>query len=314
MTKKLALIFPGQGSQYVGMGKDFYDNFEEAREVFDKADEILGYSLSDIIFEDPNKELTLTKNSQPAIFVMSLALMAVFKKYFKGLNPFAVAGLSLGEYSALVAGGFLSFEEGLKIVAARGAFMHEASEKNPGSLSAVLGMEAEAVQKVLDEQNKKVWIANLNCPGQVVISGSLEDLGDVSEALKQSGARRVVPLDVSGAFHSGLMNEAKEKLTPYIKNAHFQDSDVKLVMNVSGGFEVDSERLRENLIRQVSEPTLWEKGIRALEESQVDLYIEIGPGKSLAGMNKKIKVSSETLSLEKISDLETLKSKLSINA
>lgn len=310
MDKKFVFIFPGQGAQYVGMGKDFCENFEEAKAIFNQADEILGWSLSKLIFEDPEKVLTLTKNSQLAIFVVSCAILEVFKSKFPNVVPFACAGLSLGEYSALYASGKISFEEGLKIVEARGLFMHEASENNPGSLSAVLGLDVDLVQEVLDKAEQPVWIANLNCPGQVVISGSLKGLEVVTEALKQKGAKRVIPLSVSGAFHSGLMKEAQDKLTPFIEKSTINTSETKLVMNVPGSFVEDVEGIKKHLISQIVEPTLWEKSIRLLEQDKVDFYIEIGPGKSLSGMNKKIKVNAETLTLEKIEDLENIKEKL----
>ncbi len=310
MEKKVAFIFPGQGSQYVGMGKDFYESFEVSRNIFDQADEILGWSLSKLIFEDSGNALTQTKNSQLAIFVVSCAILEVFKKEIPGISPCACAGLSLGEYTALYASEKLSFEEALRIVEARGIFMQEASENNPGSLSAVLGMEPEFVREVLEGLNEEVWIANLNCPGQVVISGSLKGLELASIVLKEKGAKRVIPLDVSGAFHSNLMKEAQEKLKPFIEKSEIKPSQTRLVMNVCGDFVEDTELMKKHLISQVAEATLWEKGIRVLEDQNIDLYIEMGPGRSLKGMNKKIKVNAETMNLEKIQDLEALKEKL----
>lgn len=292
------------------MGKDFYESFDIAKQVFETANSVLGKNLTQIIFEDPQKDLKLTKNSQLAIFVVSCAILEVFKHQFPDLKPYVCAGLSLGEYSALYAAQKISFQEALKIVEARGLFMHEASEKYPGSLAVVLGMHFKQIQEILDELNQEVWVANLNCPGQVVISGSLSGLELASRVLKEKGAKRVLPLEVSGAFHSGLMKEAQEKLKSHILQAKLQPSSTRLVMNVCGDFVDDLSDIKNYLIQQVAQPTLWEKGIRKLEEEGIDLYIEMGPGKTLSGMNKKIQVKSPSFNIETIQDLKNIKEDL----
>jgi [acyl-carrier-protein] S-malonyltransferase len=298
MNKKV-FIFPGQGAQTVGMAKDFYDSFSVAKETVDEASDILNLNLCRLLFEGPEEELVLTKNSQPAIFVASFAILRCLQERFPEWEPWAAAGLSLGEYTALCAAKRLSFAEGLKLVAARGLAMHEACLENPGKMKVVLGLDPDVVEKALPEN---VWIANLNCPGQVVIAG--KDLDSVDEILKAKGAKRVLPLDVSGAFHTPLMRSAQEKLRPLIESAPLQKSDIHLVMNVPG--DVVEDNIKEQLILQVASPTRWEKGIRKLDEMGADLFVEIGPGTTLCGMNRKIGVRAKTVGVEKVSDLERL--------
>jgi len=296
---KQALLFPGQGAQYPGMGKDFFDNFSAAKEVFQQADDLLNMHLSKLMFEGPQELLTETKNSQLAIFVMSLALYAVIGE----ANPNTCAGLSLGEYSALVASKRLSFEEGLTLVRDRGQFMNDACEKTQGTMAVVLGLEEENVAAAIAGL-KDVWIANLNCPGQVVIAGSKAALADAEAPIKEQGAKRVLPLQVSGAFHSPFMLSAQERLTPKIHAANFNDSVIHLVMNVPGDYVESSDNIRQNLIDQVVQPVRWESGIRAMESQGIERYIEIGPGKTLCGMNKKIGIAAPSINIEKVEDLD----------
>lgn len=301
---KTAFIFPGQGAQYVGMGKDFYESFSVVRETFEEADDRLGFSLSKLIFEGPADELTLTKNSQVAIYVMSVALWRVLKQEFPEIQPSVVAGLSLGEYTALTVSGRLSFREGIDLVRARGSYMYEAGVKSPGTMAVALGMTPEAVKEIVDPVDG-VWVANLNCPGQVVISGTVPGIEKAGTLLKEKGAKRVLPLDVSGAFHSGLMEEAKVRLKEKIDEVTLNGSEIDLVMNVPGDF-VKEEEIRSNMVNQVVAPVYWENGVRKMEEAGVELFIEIGPGKTLNGMNRKIGVKGKTLSIEKVEDLETI--------
>lgn len=305
VKKKIVFLFPGQGSQYPGMGLDIYKAYPIAKKVFEEADAILGWPLSRLIFEGPTEELTLTKNSQIAIFVMSMAFFRVFEQKHPEMKPALCAGLSLGEYTALCAAGKISFKECLELVRDRGLFMQEASEKYPGSLAAVIGLEAEEVEQIIaGMQGAQVWVANLNCPKQVVISGTHAGLKQAEEVLKAKGAKRVLPLEVSGAFHSGLMKEAQEKLREKINQVTFLTSPIDVVMNVTGEFVKDISKIRENLILQVASPTRWEKGIRRIEQEKVDMYVEIGCGKTLSGMNKKIGTLAPTYSLETLEDLE----------
>lgn len=298
---KIAFIFPGQGAQYVGMAKDFYEAYPIVRETFEEASKILSFDFTRLILEGPESELVLTKNSQPAIFIVSVALLRVVQQLYPHLQPAVCAGLSLGEYTALYASGRLSFADAVKIVAARGKYMQEACEEQPSTMRVVLGLEPE---KVAAHLPKEVWIANLNCPGQVVIAGKTAAMPQAEEVLKAGGAKRVLPLDVSGAFHTPLMNSAQAKLKPSLLSVTLNESSTKLVMNVPGDFVDNSSQIREHLIAQVASPTQWEKGIRLLED--IDLFIEIGPGKTLTGMNKKIGVKGQTLNIEKTTDLEQL--------
>lgn len=297
---KMTWIFPGQGAQYVGMAKDFYDAFSKARETFEEASELLSVDFARLIFEGPESELTQTKNSQPAIFMVSVAMLRCLQERCPELRPWSAAGLSLGEYSALHASGRISFADGLKIVAARGLAMQQACLEQKGVMRVVLGLDPEGVAAHLPAD---VWIANLNCPGQVVIAGKESAMVQAEERLKAQGAKRVLPLEVSGAFHTPLMQSAQEKLRPLLTSVPLQESAVQFVMNVPGDIIAETREIRNHLISQVMSSTQWEKGIRKLDSLGADLYLEIGPGKTLAGMNKKIGVRAPTLNLEKVTDL-----------
>jgi [acyl-carrier-protein] S-malonyltransferase len=298
---KIAFIFPGQGAQYVGMAKDFYDIYPIVRETFEEASKVLSFDFARLILEGPESELILTKNSQPAIFIVSVAILRCIKQLYPHLQPSICAGLSLGEYTALYASGRISFADALQIVAARGKYMQEACQEVSSTMRVVLGLDPQIVAENLPEN---VWIANLNCPGQVVIAGLTSAMPQAEEMLKAKGAKRVLPLDVSGAFHTPLMRSAQEKLKNPLLSVSLNESPIQLVMNVPGDFVDSISQIREHLIAQVASPTQWEKGIRLLDD--VDLYIEIGPGKTLSGMNKKIGVKGQTLNIEKTTDLMQL--------
>lgn len=306
--KKIAFIFPGQGAQYPGMAKDFVENFEEARLTLEEADDLLSRKLSSIILQGPEDVLTETKNSQTGIYVASMAMLRVLQKMFPRLAPSAVAGLSLGEYTAVTASGRLDFTEGVRLVQYRGQFMNEACEATKGTMAVVLGLDADAVEAMVKEVNmpNDLWAANFNCPGQVVISGTVKGISAGTEAAKSKGAKRVLPLQVYGAFHSGLMRPAEERLTDYVRNASLKNSTVSLVMNVTGNFVKETDEIRHNLIKQVTSPVRWEQGIRKMGEAGIDLFVEIGCGKTLTGFNKRIGLPAPTISIEKVTDLDSL--------
>lgn len=306
--KKIAFIFPGQGSQYPGMAKDFFETFPKARQVFEEADDILHRNLSKIILEGPENVLTETKNSQVGIYVASMAILNVINDLYPHLKPSVCAGLSLGEYTALSASKRVSFPSCLPIVQHRGQFMNDACEMHKGTMAVVLGLEAKDVEEVIKEVNlpHDLWAANFNCPGQVVISGTESGVEAGSAALKTRGAKRVLPLQVYGAFHSGLMKPAEERLSEYIHQLPIQESPIHLVMNVPGDFETHIPKIKSNLIQQVTSPVRWEQGIRAMGQQGIDVFIEIGCGKALSGFNKRILPQTITLSIEKVSELDQL--------
>ena len=303
--KKCAYLFPGQGAQYPGMGKEFAAAFESAKRVFEEADDILSEPLSKLIFEGPEAELTKTKSSQTAIFVVSAALLATLQGQLGWPAPAICAGLSLGEYTALFASGRLSFKETLLLVQRRANFMNDACEKVPGTMAAVLGAAGADVEAAV-RHIPGVWVANYNCPGQIVISGTREGVAAAIEPLKAAGARKVIPLQVHGAFHSGLMQSAEDALAPFIAAAPIVQSAVELVMNVPGDFVNDVTAIRENLRKQVTHSVRWEQSIQAIDSRGVSFYLEIGCGKTLSGLNKKIAPKAPTYSLEVPTDLDLL--------
>lgn len=306
--KKIAFLFPGQGAQYPGMAKDFAQNFTESRLLFEEADDILGRNLSKIIFEGPEPLLTETRNSQTGIYVASLAVLAAIRRIFPEFKPTGSAGLSLGEYTAVTASGRMTFADGLPLVQQRGQFMNDACEANKGTMAVVLGLDSDVVEKIVKEINlpNDLWAANFNCPGQVVISGTVKGIEAGAQILKEKGAKRVLPIDVYGAFHSGLMKPAEERLTDYVMHVPLVKSQVELVMNVTGDFVDDEAAIRANLIKQVTSPVRWEQGIRKMVEKGYDLFVEIGCGKKLAGFQKRIADHIPMISVEKVEDLDIL--------
>lgn len=309
--KRIAFLFPGQGAQYPGMGKDFVQNFSAARLTFEEADDLLQRNLSDLILEGSPEELTQTKNSQVGIYVTSVAILRVVKELYD-LEPIVCAGLSLGEYTAMTACEILSFINGLPLVQDRGQFMQEACNATTGAMSVIVGMDGEAVEKVVKGLNlpRDLWVANYNCPGQVVISGTLRGIEAGTAAVLANGAKKVIPLQVAGAFHSGLMAQAEKRLEDKILQVPLHKGVSKLVMNVPGAFVEDLNQIRHNMVKQVTSSVRWEQGIRAMSDQGIDLFIEFGPGKTLSGMNKRIGLTAPTLSVEKIEDLDLIKEKV----
>jgi len=291
-----AWIFPGQGAQTPGMGKDFHDKFPVAKRVFEQADDLLKQNFSKLIFESDAKTLSLTKNSQLAIYVVSIAVAEVLK--LETELPGYMAGLSLGEYTALTLTGRAKFEDVLMLVKRRGELMHEASLENPGTLAAVLGMDLDPLQEVCEKFG--LWVANLNCPGQIVIAGTHEGIEQAGAALKVRGAKRVIPLDVSGAFHSGLMQPARNGLAPFVEELQLFESDIRFPMNVVGEFVEDDAEIRANLVEQVTATVKWQGCVETMIHAGVLEFIEIGPGNTLAGMNRKINREVKTHSGESL--------------
>lgn len=306
--KNKAFIFPGQGAQYVGMGKDFAEAFPVARKIFKQADKILGRDITKLIFEGPAESLTETQNSQVAIYITSIAIWEVIQKLHPKFKPKMTAGLSLGEYTALTVSGRVSFEDGLALVQERGTLMSEACNKTEGAMAVILGMTPKEVKKMVSELKlpKDLWVANFNCPGQVAISGTKLGIQKASEEAKNRGAKRVLGLSVHGAFHSGLMKEAELALTDSILDVPFERTTVKLAMNAVGKIVTGVKDIRQNLIKQVTSPVHWEQCVAAMEDEGADLFVEIGCGKTLIGFNKRIETKAPSISIEKVEDLKQL--------
>lgn len=301
---KIAFLFPGQGSQFIGMGKELYEQVPAAKRLFDEADETLETKLSSLIFEGDAEELTLTYNAQPALLTTSIAVLEKFKE--SGITPDFTAGHSLGEYSALVAGGALSFKDAVYTVRKRGEFMNEAVPAGEGAMAAILGMDAEALKQVTDkvtEEGNLVQLANLNCPGQIVISGTAKGVELASELAKENGAKRAIPLEVSGPFHSELMKPAAEKLKEVLDACDIKDADVPVISNVSADVMTEKADIKEKLIEQLYSPVRFEESINKLIAEGVTTFIEIGPGKVLSGLVKKVNRRLKTIA---VSDPETI--------
>ena len=288
-----AYIFPGQGAQFSGMGLDLYENSPLAQSLFEKANEILGFPITDIMFEGTAEALKETKVTQPAIFLHSVILAKTLGESFK---PDMVAGHSLGEFSALVASGALTFEDGLKLVSQRAIAMQKACELQPSTMAAVLGLEDAVVEKVCEEIDGVVVAANYNCPGQLVISGEVEAINKACEALKEAGARRALVLPVGGAFHSPMMEPAREELAAAIENTTFSKPNCPIYQNVTATAITDESEIKANLISQLTAPVRWTQSVQQMIEDGATLFTEVGPGKVLQGLVKKINRASETTS------------------
>ncbi len=295
--EKIAFLFPGQGSQYVGMGKDLYENFKEAREVFDEASESLGFDIKKLCFEGPESELNKTENAQPAILTVSYAAYKVLKKYLD-IKPIAMAGHSLGEYSALVASGAIKFFDAVKVVRARGKFMQDAVPLGLGTMSAILGLEREKVEETCEEASKESYVqpANYNCPGQIVISGYIKGVEIANNIARKKGALRTIKLAVSAPFHSKLMEPAARKLAEKFDYVKLYEPKFPVISNVDAEPNYSKDTIKNLLIRQVSSPVKWEDSMKKLIKMGINRVIEIGPSRVLCGLmrkiNRKVKVSN----------------------
>ena len=305
----IAFVFPGQGSQRVGMGKSLAEAFSICRDTFNEADAALGEPLSDLCFNGPEDRLTLTENTQPAILTMSTAVARLVRS--RGVEPSIAAGHSLGEYSAHVAAGTLSFADALRTVRQRGRYMQEATPVGQGAMAAILGLDAEAVQKACveaasDEPGDVVAPANLNAPGQVVIAGHARAVAKAGERAKALGAKRVIPLAVSAPFHCALMKPAELRLAPELRALHATDPTVPVVANVDAEPKRTAAAAIDALIRQVSAPVRWEEVVRRLIAEGVTTFVELGPGAVLAGLIRKIDRNADVFNVEDAAGLETL--------
>lgn len=300
---KLAVLFPGQGAQYVGMGKLIAKEFSVAKQVFSAADETLGFSLSRICFQGPQPELTLTVNSQPAILVTSIAVWRVFQQEFGDRVEIGMAaGLSLGEYSALVAGESFSFSDGIQIVRLRGELMEKAAQENPGAMTSLLGLSQQVVEEICRECD--VEIANLNSPEQIVISGRHDAIAKANELAKKRGAKRVIPLQVSGAFHSRSMTPAQEGLREALKKITIQRPHFPVIHNVTAHPSMTPQEIQIRLIAQVCQSVRWVDSIHWMAQQRITTFVELGPGKVLTGLLKRIDPSLKGASIETPEELK----------
>ena len=303
---KVAYVFPGQGSQSTGMGLDLYNSYPAAREVFDGADASLGFSLSRLCFEGPEEELTKTHNVQPAILVVSIACLKALQEASRGNFPSAafVAGHSLGEYTALVAAGVLGLADAVLLVRERGRLMYEAGLKNPGSMLAVIGLDEETVKDVSVHSGTE--ISNVNCPGQIVVSGAAQALAEANKLAKTRGARALIPLKVSGAFHSALMEPVIAEFSKIVSNVRFQPPVIPVISNVTARPLTDVDSIKKELVKQLRNCILWQGSVEYMMHNGVTTFYEIGPGRVLSGLVRRINSELQTFNISGIEDIAQL--------
>ncbi len=301
---KLAFVFPGQGAQKVGMGKDFYDNYDMAKKMFKEADEALGYSIMKMCFEGPEEDLKLTANTQPAILTISCIANEILKE--NGIQPEITGGHSLGEYSALVAAGVLNFQDAVALVHKRGSYMQEAVPVGEGGMAAIIGVDRDKIVEVCQQVSAEspVQAVNFNCPGQIVIAGATKGVELAVEELKAAGAKKAVILPVSAPFHSTLMKPAAEKLAVELDKVTISDAKIPVVANVSAEILTKAEDIKASLVAQAASPVLWEDCVARMKEFGADVLLEAGPGKTLCGFNRRIDKTITSLNVEDVASLE----------
>lgn len=301
---KLAFVFPGQGAQKVGMGKDFYDNYDVAKKMFKEADEALGYSIMKMCFEGPEEDLKLTANTQPAILTISCIANEILKE--NSIQPEITGGHSLGEYSALVAAGVLNFQDAVALVHKRGSYMQEAVPVGEGGMAAIIGVERDKIVEVCQQVSAEspVQAVNFNCPGQIVIAGATKGVELAVEELKAAGAKKAVILPVSAPFHSTLMKPAAEKLAVELDKVTISDAKIPVVANVSAEILTKAEDIKASLVAQAASPVLWEDCVARMKEFGADVLLEAGPGKTLCGFNRRIDKTITSLNVEDVASLE----------
>jgi len=310
VSERIAFVFPGQGSQYVGMGKDIYENFGEARETFREASEELGYDVARLCFEGPKKELDKTVKTQPSVFTVSISINRVLLS--KGVKPSVVAGHSLGEYSALVAAEALSFRDGVKITERRGKFMQEAVPEGKGLMAAIVGLERDSVDEIcISLKSGYASPANYNCPGQIVVAGEREAVEEAMKLARDTGAKKVVPIAVSVPSHCLLMADASNRLAGLLDEINFEDPLIPIVNNADAMFLNDKNSIKISLVRQLNNPLLWEDSIRVIVDFGIDTFIEVGPGRVLSGLIKRIEPSVKVFNVEDTKSLNKTLTELS---
>lgn len=305
---KIASVFPGQGSQVVGMGKDLYANFDEVKRIYEEASGTLGYDVADLSFNGPAEELNKTFRTQPCLLVAEIASYTALET--KGVRPSVVAGHSLGEYSALVAAGSISFRDAVKITEIRGKIMQEAVPEGKGLMAAILGLDRNIVDEICSRTEGHVSAANYNCPGQIVISGESAAVQDAMNRAKEAGAKKVVPLAVSVPSHSALMKDAGRNFEEALRSIEIRDAEVPFVNNTEARFISDANEIRESLVRQLSQSVLWEDCIRTIVLSGMNIFVEVGPGRVLSGLIKRIEPSARIFNVENIETLNKTVSEL----